>query len=61
MYFTNRKIKGYPDHIVTKANDYGMCSKVIESAKRLDVNELKWNTIERDGSIRFIHIEKINV
>lgn len=58
MYFTNRKIKEFPNHIVTKANDYGMCKKVIQSAIKLNVPELKWNIIESDGSTRFVHVKK---
>lgn len=58
MRFTNRKIKKYPNHIVTNANDYGMCEKVIESAIKLDVPELKWNIVYPDGSTRFVHVKR---
>ena len=58
MYFTNRKIKEFPNHVVTQANDYGMCKSVIKSAIKLNVPELKWNIIERDGSKRFVHVKQ---
>ena len=59
MYFTNRKIKEFPNHIVTEANDYGLCPAVIKSAIKINVPELRWETTRADGSKRFVQVKRI--
>lgn len=59
MYFTNRKIKEFPNHIISEGNNYAMGKNIIKSAIKLDVPTLKWNIVEPDGSTKFAQVKRI--
>lgn len=58
--FTNRKLKEFPNHIITKSNDYEMAKKATASASAMRIPELKWNIVEVNGKERYAHIKLID-